>query len=111
MGRFIVKLENHYLEWSTITDSPVTFGVPLNVFKHYYRDEYGESSAAELERRLERVEKQGTSSRSGHTVEDLIAGNRAGPNEARLTLEEIIKAYCLQEPIRDGWLVPIIEID
>lgn len=109
MGRFIVKLEDYYLEWSTIVDAPVTFGMSLEQFKEYYQGEYGRSSMVDLERRLERAEKFGTSSLNDSRTDELIAGNRAGPNETSLTVEEIVKAYCLREPIRNGWLVPTYE--
>jgi len=26
MPRYIIKLEDYYLEWSTVVDAPVTFG-------------------------------------------------------------------------------------
>lgn len=106
MGRFIVKLEGYYLEWSEVVDAPTTFGMPLEEFKEYYRERYGEASMDQLEPRLERVEKNGTSSLGGWSAGDFVAGNRAGPKESSLTIEEIIKAYCLREPIRNGWVVP-----
>jgi hypothetical protein len=41
MGRFICKFEDkddvYYLEWSTVVDAPVTFGMSLEEFKEYYR--------------------------------------------------------------------------
>lgn len=104
MGRFIIKLESYYLEWSEVVDAPTTCGMSLERFKEYYQGRYGELGMEFFEERLERVEKYGTSSRGGWSTKDLTAGNRAGPNESTLTIEEITKAYCLREPIRNGWL-------
>lgn len=56
MGRYILKIKDHYLEWSTVVDAPVTFGMLLPEFKEYYRDEYGRDGYRELKHRLERVE-------------------------------------------------------
>jgi len=108
MSRIIVKLDGkagpRYLEWSTVVDAPVTFGMTLEEFRDYYRDEYGRRGMAELERRLARVEAQGSSAHEGSAAEDVIAGNRAGPNDRRLSRAEIYRAYCLREPIRKGWV-------
>jgi hypothetical protein len=40
---------------------------------------------------------------TGSSAKDILEGNRAGPNEDELTIDEIYKAYCLIEPIRDSW--------
>lgn len=105
MGRFIVKLEDYYFEWSTISDRPATFGMKLDEFTRFYREEYGRRGMQELPARLERVEKCGTSSYDSETPEELFLCNRAGPNESKLSAEEIYKAYCLCVPIRKGWVV------
>jgi len=104
MGKFIVKLGEHYLEWSTVVDAPVTFGMSLAEFKEYYRWENGERGMKELVARLERVEKKGTSSFTDVDAEDTISINRAGPNETELTRHEIHQAYCLRKPVKGGWL-------
>ena len=107
MGKFIVRMQDCYLEWSTITDSPITFGMALGEFKEYYQDTYGRRGSWDLQIRLERADEHGSSAhRSRYWPPDLFSGNRAGPNESELTEDEIYKAYCLQEPIRDGWTVP-----
>lgn len=108
MGRSIVKLGDYYLEWSTIVDAPVTFGMSLEEFKEYYLAEYGRQGFGDLERRLERVEQSRTSYRIG-TLDDLLLCNRAGPDDSELTKVEIYKAYCLQEAIKGGWTVPTVE--
>lgn len=107
MGKFIVKIRDMYLEWSTIVDAPTTFGMTLNDFKKYYRQMYGEDGAKNLDSRLARVAEHGSSALPPcYWMPDLLVGNRAGPDESTLTSKEIYQAYCLRKPIRDGWLVP-----
>lgn len=103
MSRFIVKLNDghrdFYLEWSSVVDAPVTYGLSLDEFKSYYREEYGNSSMAEFERRLDRVNLRGTSCFTADSAEQLVKYNRAGKGETCLTLEQIIDAYC----VNLGW--------
>lgn len=106
MPRFIVRIKGYYLDWSTIVDAPVTFGMPLNEFREYHRAEYSSQHSA-FDERLARVAATGASAKNS-TLEDLLVCNRAGPGEDELTLDEIYTAYCLREPIRDGWTVPLV---
>ncbi len=98
MSRMIIKLtdsqQDWYLEWSTVVDAPITYGMSLEEFKAYYKEEYGRSSMDELEKQLERVEEIGTSSRIHDSVDDLIAFNRAGDNESQISKEELIQKFC-----------------
>lgn len=103
MPKFIVKLDEFYLEWSTIVDAPVSLGMPLSEFQGWYQAKYGSDGMRDLPDRLARVEKTGTSSHNGQTADDLLSGNRAGPDEDELTRDELVAAYCRLEPIRDGW--------
>ena len=103
MPRYIVKLHDYLFEFSTIVDAPVTWGMTLPEFKKYYRDEYGRDGYRHLEERLQRVFRWGTSYQWGNSPHDILWLNRAGPDENRLTVEEIYRAYCLKQPIRDGW--------
>ena len=107
MGRCIVKIKDKYLEWSSIVDAPVTFGMTLDELKGYIKEEYGREGMRELDKRLERVERTGASTIYEKSVDSIISCNRAGPNESHLTLEEIYQAYCLMQPIRDGWKAPV----
>ena len=94
MGKYIVKLEGKYLEWSTIVDAPITFGMTLEEFRKYYKDEWGRQGMNDLDRRLVRVEEKGTSAFDSESAEDTILLNRAGPKEKSLHHEEIIEFYC-----------------
>ena len=103
MPSFIVKLESYYMEWSTVVDAPTTFGMKLDEFEQYYEHENGRRGMEDLPNRLERVERHGTSSIGPMSASDLLELNRAGPDESELSYDEIYRAYCLRETIRDGW--------
>lgn len=107
MPRYIIKLGNFYLEWSTVVDAPVTFGMPIEEFKEYCQAEYGRNGCRDLERRLERVEECGTSSLGLLTPFEIMKGNRAGRDESKLSLFNIVRAYCFRQPLDDGWIVPV----
>lgn len=94
MGRPIIKLDGLYLEWSTVSDSPATFGMTLAEFEAYYLDENGNSGMRDLPDRMARVERYGTSAHDDRSVDDTIWLNRAGPGEIPLSKAEIIEWYC-----------------
>lgn len=100
MPRIICKLthnnKDYYLEWSTIVDAPRTYGMSLEEFKAYYRDEYGRSAMMiDFPEQMKQVEKTGISARGYANVDELISCNRAGDRETELTKEEIIQKYCV----------------
>lgn len=53
MPRYICKLQDgdtaYYMEWSTVVDAPVTFGMTLEEFMEHYREEYGKRGLMEME--------------------------------------------------------------
>jgi hypothetical protein len=102
MTRGIIKLNGYYLEWSGVCDAPTSPGLTRDAFIAWYKRTYGSCPTLSLLRRLKRADEWGTSYLDA-TLDDVIADNRAGPEEACLTPEELYQAYCLREPIRDGW--------
>lgn len=92
MGRYIAKLgDDAYCEWSTIVDAPVSWVVSR------------ESAVAEWgPTRVERADRNGTSILDGYpagnTPEEIVRGNRAGPDESVLTAKQIIEAYAEANP-------------
>lgn len=105
MGRSIIKIVDkktntpYYAIWSSIVDAPVTNGMNLEEFHKYYQEKYGNAGMEQLADRLQRVEKNGTSSHIDDNVEQEIAFNRAGPGECCLTYDEIVRFYCLGEKV------------
>ncbi len=100
MPTFIVRFDTdrgpRYLEWSTVVDAPVTWGVPLEEYQRYYRHMRGEDGMRDLSKRIARADgPTRCSAMPGvDTLEGLILCNRAGKGETRLTLEQIIAFYC-----------------
>ena len=100
MALYIMKLtdpkdnKEYYLEWSSVVDAPVTYGADINTFKQYYERQYGKAGMQKLKERLRRVEKQGTSCAFGSTLDEMIACNRAGTNECKISKEDILNEYC-----------------
>lgn len=78
--------ETYYLEWSTIVDAPVTYGMTRAEFERYYRREYGRAG---LERLPERI-------KNALPLREVVPLNRAGDNEACLTQREIVDKYIRQ---------------
>lgn len=98
MGRCIIKLtegkRSWYLEWSTIVDAPITYGMSLSQFQRHIKDRYGSEGLNELPARLARVEEHGTSAHCDASEVDTAWLNRAGKGETRLTYTEMVKMYC-----------------
>ena len=89
MPRYIAKLgDDQYVDWSEIVDAPVS----RVMSREEAVTEYGED-------RVARADRTGTSIidpdslMDGITPEEIIVGNRAGPNETELTLEKILERY------------------
>lgn len=96
MGRYIVKIRDFYLEWSTIVDAPITYGLGLVDFVAYYRGQYGAKGMEGLQARLDRADAVGISALDGSTLEGILKGNRAGEGETPLTEPELYRKYCLR---------------
>jgi hypothetical protein len=93
MGSPIVKLDGKYLIWSTVSDSPASFGMTEDELIAYVREEDGRRGVEELASRLARVDAKGTSALQRESADDTIWLNRAGPRETPLHREEIIEFY------------------
>lgn len=101
MPTYIIKIndpkdnQDYYLEWSTVVDAPVTYGLSLEDFKEYYKDRYGRDGMARIDERLVRVEQTGTSSQMpGDNLDEMLVANRAGPDETEIDKEGILERYC-----------------
>jgi len=84
------KGQTCYIVWSEVVDAPITYGMTLEELKDWLVDN-GEDS--DLEARMERVEKKGTSAMDYTSFEEIAKFNRAGPREECLSLEELTEAY------------------
>lgn len=84
-----------YVLWSTVVDAPLT----MTMTRDQAIATYGLD-------RIERADENGTSIvdgyPAGYTPEEIVAGNRAGPDEKTLSVAEIIAAYDPNNP--GDWL-------
>lgn len=102
MPEHIIKLsgkgKDFYLLWTTVTDSPVSYGMSLDEFKAFYKERYERSGITIIdekafEERLKRVEEKGCSRKVG-TLDGLLRYNHAGDDEETISKEEIFRRYC-----------------
>jgi hypothetical protein len=94
MPKFICYYDGWYLDWSTVVDAPVTFGVRS---PEAYAEFYTDGPLTELPARMMRARRQGTSAQFRQTFEELVSFNRAGYRETHLTLDQIIQIYCVEQ--------------
>lgn len=92
MGRYVAKLaDDAYVEWSTVVDAPVSWVQS--------RQQAIKKWSAQ---RVDRADHNGTSIIDGYpagsTPEEIVAGNRAGPDETEMSVQEIIEAYNADAP-------------
>jgi RNase P/RNase MRP subunit POP5 len=74
-----------YLVWSSIVDAPITFGTTLDQLRDFWQEEYGRVGLEAIDDSLARGRVK--------TVADVVACNRAGRGETRLTAEQIVEHY------------------
>jgi hypothetical protein len=91
MPRFLLKLPHPirpYLEWSTISDAPITSGMSLDGLHEYVRHEYGREGLRGLDDRVRTAD--------ARDPRELVAFNRAGSGETCLTMEQVVAFWCEQ---------------
>lgn len=94
MAKAIVKLaDDKYVEWSSVVDAPVSCVMSRKDMREYLHETYGMASVAGNLERLDRADEHGTSFHTPTPASAVAGFNRAGPNETKLSLEEIIKQY------------------
>lgn len=96
MGRPIVHYQGWFFEWSSVCDAPVTQAMRREEFEREYEpmSVYAEPLAS----RMERAIKNGTSYHRAESAEDLISGNRAGPDETELSFQDVLRQVGIPLP-------------
>ena len=99
MGRCIAKLgENQYMCWSSIVDAPVSEILTREEMIEFMVEDATRASQREAKESIASADERGVSGYGPlETVEELIENNRAGENEACITLDEIKKRYIKPE--------------
>lgn len=103
MAKLIIHKDGAYNIYSTVSDGACyESALTLQQIELAIWSEHGEPGLFHLPARLERAHRTGCSSLTGETLEDCIAGNRAGPNETSLSLDEFVAKYLTLQVVKDG---------
>ncbi len=94
----LIKIKDRYFEWSTVSDSPATWGMTLDDLRRYIQEEYGNIGLNVLPERLKRIDQFGTSCLPNTMLADFLIGNRAGDNEEELDIDQIYKKFTKEKP-------------
>lgn len=97
MGRTIICVEGQYAEWSTVMDRPATVGMAREQMLEHLRQHYGATGERNHLNRIKRATATGTSARHHVDLEQLLAGNRAGYQERRLSREKLVQVYFVEK--------------
>ena len=97
MSRITVKMGEFYIEYSTIQDAPVEYGLKLEDYRKWYAEEYGRSGSSNFCIDVMRADRGGEL-----LARDVIRNNCSGDKGGKLTYDKFYRAYCLRE-IVDGW--------
>ena len=105
MPRYILhhRDTDMYLEYSTVVDAPVTIAVTRDEMRAYLikRDGDGGDDGREVDERLNRAKRTGTSCRHpGGSLESEITCNRAGRDETEMSREQFIRYFFTEHAIR-----------
>jgi hypothetical protein len=102
MGQLILHHNGAYNLYSTISDGPYyESALTLDQLREAVKEEAVARAMEELERRLERAHQFGCSCGYGTTLTERIQGNRAGPDDTRLSPEKFIAQF-LTLPTEDS---------
>lgn len=110
MPRYIVKLCDKYMEYSTVVDAFVCRPMTLEQFKAYYCLEYGASAMPAFDGRIARVENYGTSDATPCSADQLLRHNRLGPHESCLYMEQV-EAYVCEMALPEDYDVASGELE
>jgi hypothetical protein len=94
VSNLIVKLDGHYLIWSTNSDRPITRGMTAKKVREWVMADAMERAARDLDDSMARVEVKGTSAFNDEDVDATIYLNRAGEGESHISKREIVRRYC-----------------
>jgi len=95
MPGYIAEFGGKYCMWSTVVDAPTTRLMDETELREHLRGDNPDWSFELHEMRMERVRQYGCSGgKYGFTKADLLAFNRAGPNESHVATEdEMVRLY------------------
>jgi len=100
MATGIIHYNGVYNLWSTEMDSPLfVSGLTREMVEVYIREKRGTDGLKTLPERFDQAHKTGCDDLYlGHTLDDLIAANRAGPKGTHMEKDEFLKKFFTIEP-------------
>ena len=94
MAALILHKDDAYNIYGTIADGPhYESALTLEQLTEVIGQKFGEAGLRDLPHHLERAHRTGCSSMHGETLEECIAYNRAGPNEANMPVAEFVERH------------------
>lgn len=96
MGKCILMMDGKFMQWTSVTDSPVTPLLPEPLFAQFWKDEYGRSGMVDYENLMEIAKERGCSSYFS-TTDEVLKHNQAGEDGKKLTKAQIIAAYTMTD--------------
>lgn len=94
MGQLILHHNGAYNLYSTISEGPYyESALTLDQLREIVKEEAAAKALEQLQARLERAHQFGSSCGHGATLIESIQGNRAGPNDTRLSPEKFIAQF------------------
>jgi len=96
MTKCLIKIKDKYFEWSTVSDSPITYGMSKTELRDHIKEEYGNDGIDALPKRLKRISINGTSA-IGETLSETTSVNRAGESETCITIQQIYDRYKIKK--------------
>ena len=103
MGTALLRLMDGetewWLEWSTVVDAPVTYGMTEAQLGEHIMTTQGSDGLGRLSRRMEVARSRGgLASTSFLDYERDVDHNRAGAKETSITIAQLIDVYCHRKP-------------
>ena len=94
MGQHIIHHKGAYNFYTTVADGACfVSAITLEQLIEYTKEKFGERGIENLQARLDRAHKTGTSSLMHYDLHNLLICNRAGKNEKSLNDEDFIKRF------------------
>jgi len=100
--RLIDPIDNkeYFMEWSTVVDAPITYGLSLEEFTEYYKGKYGTEGLRILPERIARTLQKGISAHPPFDDYDsYFRFNRADDiGDKTLDFIGVLDRYCRNRP-------------
>lgn len=105
MGRCVIKLDDKYMHWTSVSDGPMSPLLPEPLFKRYWDAHYGLNGGFDYLIVMRDIARNKGCSAFGYTVDQVLKNNHAGVKGKHMSKAEIIKEFTItDEKEFEGWL-------